>query len=204
MDIFINPSSIAESESVDFTTRQRQKALIRCRVLNEIFYLVNNTSSEEHESMLEALDQGLSGTIKQSINTFQTRLNMFPIISGGIQSSLGLSSHSLKQELEHYCTTSSNSPIPIEFDMVSFFVRALIGRIYIPNVSSQNLHVPGVCREYYDLPLDDKIVYQYMTICFARFDIEFSRVQLLLARSAISFLKPSNFSLRKLTHFYSS
>ena len=166
-DIFINPSSIAESESVDFTPRQ--KALIRCRVLNEIFYLVNNTSSEEHESMLEALDQGqgLSGTIKQSINTFQTRLNMFPVISGGIQSSLGLSSHSLKQELEQYCTTSSNSPI--EFDIVSFFVRALIGRIYIPNVSSQNLHVPGVCREYYDLPLADKIVYQYMTICFARF-----------------------------------
>ena len=168
-DIFINPSSIAESESVDFTPRQ--KALIRCRVLNEIFYLVNNTSSEEHESMLEALDQGqgLSGTIKQSINTFQTRLNMFPVISGGIQSSLGLSSHSLKQELEHYCTTSSNSNSPIEFDIVSFFVRALIGRIYIPNVSSQNLHVPGVCREYYDLPLADKIVYQYMTICFARF-----------------------------------
>jgi len=164
-DIFSNPSVIAESESVDFTTRQ--KALIRCRVLNEIFYLVNNTSSEEHESMLEALDQGLSGTIKQSINTFQTRLNMFPIISGGIQSSLGLSSHSLKQELEHYCTTSSNSPI--EFDIVSFFVRALIGRIYIPNVSSQNLHVPGVCREYYDLPFADKIVYQYMSICFARF-----------------------------------
>ena len=164
-NIFFNPRLIAESEGVDYTTRQ--KAFIRCRVLNEIFYLVNNTSSEEHESMLEALDQGLSGTIKQSIYTFQTRLNMFPIISGGIQSSLGLSSHSLKQELEHYCTTSSNSPI--EFDIVSFFVRALIGRIYIPNVSSQNLHVPGVCREYYDLPFADKIVYQYMTICFARF-----------------------------------
>ena len=166
-NIFFNPRLIAESEGVDYTTRQ--KAFIRCRVLQEIFYLVNNTSSEEHESMLEALDldQGLSGTIKQSINTFQTSLNMFPIISGGIQSSLGLSSHSLKQELEHYCTTSSNSPI--EFDIVSFFVRALIGRMYIPNVSSQNLHVPGVCREYYDLPFADKIVYQYMTICFARF-----------------------------------
>ena len=75
-DIFFNPRLIAESEGVDYTTTQ--KAFIRCRVLHEIFYLVNNTSSEEHESMLEALDldQGLSGTIKQSINTFQTSLNM--------------------------------------------------------------------------------------------------------------------------------
>ena len=65
-DIFFNPRLIAESEGVDYTTRQ--KAFTRCRVLNEIFYLVNNTSSEEHESMLEALDQGLSGTIKQSVD----------------------------------------------------------------------------------------------------------------------------------------